>query len=121
MSPYARAGTQELARQVSVTCIERGTVLARLWSYVHARKDGVDLKLGPSEPRVCPAACVTALPRICPTFHGLLAQGCGADFGGRVSHFRGRQAGGTGGAVRGTGTVNSGLCTRILVGPLKHY
>jgi hypothetical protein len=26
---------QELARQVSVTCIERGTVLARLWSYVN--------------------------------------------------------------------------------------
>ena len=52
---------------MSVTCIERGTVLAHLWSYVHAHKDGVDLMakwcmLGPSEPRVCPAACVTALP-----------------------------------------------------------
>ncbi len=52
---------------MSVTCIERGTVLARLWSYVHAHKDGVDLMakwcmLGPSVPTAYLAVFSTSLP-----------------------------------------------------------
>ena len=92
---------QELARQVSVTCIERGTVLARLWSYVKRTCSGrsvsaltgvlpfchIQISLDVAAP-----FCSVPFSPFTPQFLKPTLQGCGADTGRRIPHRRAGQA-----------------------------